>query len=99
MVTSEKRARTAATIENRMKTMAERLETKDSETVGSPSSSPPSFYTATQGRLRDSFPIGTRPRAQEPGEALRASYGSEFLTHAVTAGEVDNMHATIGDPR
>ena len=64
MVTSEKRARTAVTIENRMKTMAGRLEMKDSETVGSPSSSPPSFYTATQERLRDLSPISTRPRAR-----------------------------------
>ena len=51
MVTSEKRARTAATIENRMKTMAERLEVKDSGTVGSPSSNPHSFYTTTWKRL------------------------------------------------
>jgi len=55
MVTSEKRARMAATIENRMKTIAERLEVKDSETVGLPSSNPPSFYTATQKRLRACF--------------------------------------------
>ena len=50
IVTSEKRARTAAMIENRMKTMTERLEVKDAETVDSPSSNPPSFYTATQKR-------------------------------------------------
>jgi len=47
IVTSEKRARTAATIENRMKTMIDGLDVKDSETVGSPSSNPQFFYTAT----------------------------------------------------
>ena len=56
MVTSEKRARTAATIENRMKTMAKRLEVKGSESVNSPSSNPLSFYTATQKRSQACFP-------------------------------------------
>ena len=71
MATSEKRARTVATIENWMKTMAERLEVKDPETVGSPSSNPPSFYTAIQERLRACFhhqhsPQSTRVRGDSP---------------------------------
>jgi len=75
--------------------MAER----DSETVGSPSSNPPAFIRLHRRDYGVVSPIITCPRAREPRRALRASWGSEFLTHAVTAGEMDNLGATKGDTR
>ena len=86
MVTSEKRARTAATIENRMKTMAERLEVKGSESVDSPSSNSPFFYTAIQKRPQACFPRQHSPKSTRGREAFRKPCGSEFQFHVVTAG-------------
>jgi len=65
MVTSEKRARTAVTIENRMKTIAERLRAKDSVTVGPPSSKPPSFIRRHGRGRKLVLLVITRSRARE----------------------------------
>ena len=99
MATSEKRARTVATIENWMKTMAERLEVKDRRPLVHHLQTHPLFIRRHRGDCELVSTISIRPRARESGETLRMSCGSEFLTHAVTTGEVDSLDATIGVPR
>jgi len=87
MATSEKRARTAATIENRTKTMTERLEVKAwGPLIHHLQIHPPFIQRYRRGRTLIPL-VSTRPRARETGEVFRTPCGSEFLPHVVIAGQ------------